>query len=120
MSNRTQEQLIAAMRNICDALSDMISEKPDFTEKDKSFYEYVCLSDKGEHQPIEYRDDDLSQWVPKIYWGWGTFGGDGKQPLKWVRLIDCSTEHLLNILRTQFYISTLYVKVINLILEGRS
>tara|TARA_R110002074_G_scaffold51396_2_gene130005 strand:+ start:16575 stop:16793 length:219 start_codon:yes stop_codon:yes gene_type:complete len=29
---------------------------------------------------------------------WGTYGEDGKQPLKYVRLIDCSTEHLKKIL----------------------
>ena len=29
---------------------------------------------------------------------WGTYGHDGKQPLKWVRLIDLSTNHLKAIL----------------------
>ena len=29
---------------------------------------------------------------------WGTYGPDGKQLLSWVYLVDCSTEHLNNIM----------------------
>jgi len=32
---------------------------------------------------------------------WGTYGKSGKEPLKWVKLGDCETEHLQAILRTQ-------------------
>lgn len=35
---------------------------------------------------------------------WGTFGKDGIDPLKYVRLMDCSTEHLQAILATQPHI----------------
>lgn len=33
---------------------------------------------------------------------WGTVGVSGRDPLKYVRLIDCSTEHLKNILKTEY------------------
>lgn len=32
---------------------------------------------------------------------WGTYGKSGKDPLRWVRLVDCSTDHLQSILKTQ-------------------
>ena len=32
---------------------------------------------------------------------WGTYGKNGDQPLRWVRLGDCETAHLEAILRTQ-------------------
>lgn len=35
---------------------------------------------------------------------WGTYGKSGKEPLKWVKLGDCDTEHLQNILRTQAHV----------------
>jgi len=47
---------------------------------------------------------------------WGTRGKDGKQPFRWVRLIDCSAEHLQAILDTQI-ISSLYRDVIKSIME---
>jgi hypothetical protein len=50
---------------------------------------------------------------------WGTYGIGGLQPLKWVRLVDCSSEHLKNILKTQFHINDLYRKIINFILQSR-
>lgn len=30
---------------------------------------------------------------------WGTYGKNGNEPLRWVRLIDCSSEHLVNIIK---------------------
>jgi hypothetical protein len=33
---------------------------------------------------------------------WGTFGKSGKEPLKYVKLIDCSTEHLEAILQQPY------------------
>lgn len=50
---------------------------------------------------------------------WGTYGKDGKDPLEYVRLIDCSTEHLNAILNGSQRISELYSKVIKTILESR-
>lgn len=54
---------------------------------------------------------------------WGTRGIDGKQPLNWVRLIDCSTTHLQAILEYPYQIgktlSPIYTKVIKHILSGR-
>lgn len=49
---------------------------------------------------------------------WGTFGPTGKDTLKYVRLIDCSTEHLLNIMKQTGWSSD-YGKIISSILEDR-
>ncbi len=49
---------------------------------------------------------------------WGTFGQDGKQPLTFVRLIDCSTEHLKAIL-DQKMIAPIYPPIIRKILNDR-
>ena len=49
---------------------------------------------------------------------WGTYGKDGKQPLKWVKLIECETEHLKAVLRIN--IAPMYIEVINSILEDRT
>jgi hypothetical protein len=65
---------------------------------------------------IAILDSDLNEI--KHLLRWGTFGIDGKQPLQYVRLIDCSTEHLSNILK-QRNISEIYQKVIGLILKDR-
>lgn len=49
---------------------------------------------------------------------WGTYGYDGKQPLTYVRLIDCSTDHLKAILRQVGGLSD-YGVIINSILKDR-
>jgi hypothetical protein len=41
---------------------------------------------------------------------WGTYGKSGKEPLKWVRLIDCETDHLQAILRTQPHIYDAHIE----------
>lgn len=50
---------------------------------------------------------------------WGTYGKGGKEPLKWVKLIDCETEHLEAILRTQPQIGRGYRRMIQTILHQR-
>ena len=58
---------------------------------------------------------------------WGTYGlhpsGDiwktGPGPLRWVELGDCDSDHLRNILTTQFHITDGYRTAIKLILESR-
>lgn len=50
---------------------------------------------------------------------WGTYGKNGKSPLKWTLLRNCSTEHLEAILRTQQHITVDYKMVILAILEKR-
>ena len=48
---------------------------------------------------IEYNLDDAEPFnVIKGKLLWGTRGKDGKQPLKYVRFIDCESEHLQSIL----------------------
>jgi hypothetical protein len=51
--------------------------------------------------------------------GWGTHGKSGKEPLQYVRLRDCETEHLRMIVITQPRIPPLYRHIILLILEDR-
>jgi hypothetical protein len=59
---------------------------------------------------------------------WGTYGKGGvehcfgtcsEHQLRWMRLIDCSSEHLIAILRTQPQITSLHRVVINNILNDR-
>ena len=50
---------------------------------------------------------------------WGTYGRDGRSPLRWVKLVDCSTEHLLAILETQPQLTDLTRWVIESILRDR-
>jgi len=49
---------------------------------------------------------------------WGTYGKSGKEPLKWVKFINCNTQHLENILKIK--IPPLYVEVIESILLDRN
>lgn len=51
---------------------------------------------------------------------WGTNGRDGKQDTRYVRLIDCGTEHLQAILRTQWQLTPAYLEIIKAILSDRS
>ena len=41
-------------------------------------------------------DDEIEKHKYTVKWG--TYGKDGNEPLRWVRLIDCSSEHLVNII----------------------
>lgn len=51
---------------------------------------------------------------------WGTYGVNSDQPLRWKKLVDCDTDHLQNILRTQKGIyNTVYEDFIYSILEDR-
>lgn len=62
-------------------------------------------------QRIEVLDGDLP---------WGTYGKSGKEPLKWVRLDECSVEHLRAILRTQPQITQRYADAIKRVLRSRN
>jgi hypothetical protein len=51
---------------------------------------------------------------------WGTYGKNSDQPLRWKKLVDCDTDHLQNILRTQKHIyRTVYFDYIVSILKDR-
>lgn len=81
-------------------------------------YSRIGWPDGGQHkyEPLFlYENDDFD--LKKECLVWGTRGKDGKQPLKWVRFVDCDDEHLKNILK--IHVSGLYTKVINVILEER-
>ena len=49
---------------------------------------------------------------------WGTYGPNGNQPLQHVRLVDCSTDHLKNILKQVGNYSD-YGQIIQQILKDR-
>lgn len=70
----------------------------------------------NEHFNIEVLDYE----VVKAFACWGTYGADGKGPLRWVRLVDCNTEHLQNILKTQPRIPNHYIMAIRDILKARA
>jgi hypothetical protein len=57
----------------------------------------------------------------KLVARWGTRGKSGKEPVRWVRLVDCSTEHLQNILKTQPQLEDLvgFKEIIESILQDR-
>jgi len=63
-----------------------------------------------------YDDEPIESMMKKLLWG--TYGKDGNQPLKYVKLFECETDHLHNILKSQ-RISDYYKSVINYILEYR-
>jgi len=50
---------------------------------------------------------------------WGTYGLPPRLPIRWVRLVDCTSLHLKNILRTQHQITPEYRYSIHLILAYR-
>jgi hypothetical protein len=51
---------------------------------------------------------------------WGTNGKSGNEPLRYVRLVDCSTEHLQAILLTQKeHLYDSYAMIIRSILDDR-
>jgi hypothetical protein len=52
---------------------------------------------------------------------WGTYGKPFRHPVRWVRLIDCSTDHLEAILQTEYQIrGGDYETIIRSILQDRS
>jgi hypothetical protein len=52
---------------------------------------------------------------------WGTYGKSGKEPLHFVRLIDCTTDHLQAILDTQEkQTKRAYVEIIKSIIKDRT
>lgn len=54
---------------------------------------------------------------------WGTYGKGGNEPLRMVRLIDCSSEHLVNIIKNLHIFgycrSRPYFQIIQCILKDR-
>jgi hypothetical protein len=68
--------------------------------------------------PIQIQVSDFG--TAKAMATWGTYGKSGKDPLKYVRLVDCETPHLQAILKTQWQIAnTVYEKIIKSILDDR-
>jgi hypothetical protein len=61
--------------------------------------------------------DDLEVIKNKLIWG--TYGKDGNDPLKYVKLIECETEHLQNILANVKHIGHIHRMIITNILVER-
>ena len=69
--------------------------------------------------PEEYPDvDDIGVKADNFIWG--TFGKDGKSPLKYVLLKNCETDHLQNILANVKHIQPETKKLIEFFLKNRS
>ena len=88
-----------------------------FVDGGLEYTRYGCPADcKDKFEPLFlYENDDFQIKKNKLVWG--TFGKDGKQQLKWVKLIDCEDDHLKAVLKIR--IPDLYKDVINSILEDR-
>lgn len=65
---------------------------------------------------IAIESSDIEKLKPLLRWG--TFGPSGKDPLTYVRLVDCSSDHLHTILKTQ-PCGDVYKTVIRSILKER-
>lgn len=64
-----------------------------------------------------YDDSPFEEIKTKLLWG--TNGKNGDQPTKWIPLFECETEHLQNILKTQFHIKKETQELIKAILVER-
>lgn len=67
--------------------------------------------------PYEKDVDSFEEAVATAVWG--TYGKSGDQPLKFVKLCECTTDHLNAIIRTQARIDPLYIKIIQHVLDKR-
>lgn len=81
----------------------------------REFFSFVCLSISSFFVKSKKESDILDSDLL-----WGTFGKSGTEPLKFVQLRDCTSEHLKAILRTQKQIyGTRYEVAIKAILNFR-
>ena len=64
-----------------------------------------------------YDNEPFESSMKKLLWG--TYGKSGKDPLKYVKLFECETDHLNNIIKYQTKISDYYKINILYILEYR-
>jgi len=57
--------------------------------------EYLRRNHQPEHpyRELSVRSDAPFEQIRKVF-AWGSYGKDGKQPLRWVRLCDMSDQHL--------------------------
>lgn len=69
------------------------------------------FDDMGSTAHMSTRDMNSRELID--YHPWGTYGPPGHHhPLKWVKLVDCSDEHLCNILRTEEWHITNFTKLV--------
>lgn len=71
---------------------------------------YVRRSANGDEEVLtEYLEEDNHEHNRKFF-HWGTRGVKGDQPLSYVRLKDMDTDHIRNILNSQYQIIGTYVE----------
>lgn len=78
-------------------------------------YKYQALDKNGE--PYFETTDDFQ--TARNNFVWGTYGKSGKDPLKYVKLVDCDDEHLTAILETQKSAGMFTLDVVKDILKER-
>ena len=81
--------------------------------------DYVRCSANGDEIHRCVWDDEPFDKVRKAV-EWGTYGINGDQPLKWVKLCDMETDHINAVLRTQATISEQLARAFRLELELRA
>ena len=69
--------------------------------------------------PEEYQDTESFQWERENAI-WGTCNVKGNQQTTYMLLVECSTDHLENILKNCHHISAKTIKIINSILGDRN
>ena len=72
--------------------------------------DYIRSSANGDERYMPIYTDDPHYLIRENF-TWGTYGKDGKQPLRRVLLKDMDSDHILAILETQFNIP-LWVRII--------
>lgn len=102
-------------------LGDKWKEAPDLRFGQFLYNQGILTNDTN---PLNFfiEEDEVLEMMsidPVRYSLWGTRGKDGKQPLQYKLLIDCDTDHLEAILKTQSQISNGTRILIMRILDSR-
>ena len=101
-----------------DVLGQMVDDCVEWVEQDMRHepkYTYQMIDGIGRPH---FLSTDIYEEARDNY-HWGTYGKDGKQPLRYVRVLDCDTAHLQAILSTQGNLSPLLKKLITDELQRR-
>jgi phosphoribosyl-ATP pyrophosphohydrolase len=81
-------------------------------------YQRYSFADKTKIESYTINSSDSFEYT-KSKLLWGTYGKNNDQPLKYVPLIDCETEHLQAILKNMYNIRQIHKTVIISILKDR-
>lgn len=105
-----------------DELRQTWKENPDWRLTQLLVNTGVMPNTPGEWYYIEEVDYMIDNGVclPQELLFWGTFGKDGKQPLKFIAIKDMETEHLKACIDAQKHMSQMYRDAMTLELECRN